>query len=241
MSRTSPKSKRSWRTLLRERRHFRPRTRDPDFLAVQTLLFNHHRSLCFPVWNRPPFFLLEESNQRIVTLHITPMAFIENSRQSLVPSFLYTTPVSKKLFDVDTLVRGNPTLPTASSNGGASKSFMIPAPSEPGKIAMFSPAYYAACTVGGTLCCGLTHMAVTPLDLVKCNMQVCFRFSFRLIFIYVSLFIDHDFDLVSFGLMFETADVGFVVFFTIFLSSRLVCLWPDVSIFFNPWKMLSDW
>lgn len=100
------------------------------------------------------------------------MAFIENSRQSLVPSFLYTTPVSKKLFDVDTLVRGNPTLPTASSNGGASKSFMIPAPSEPGKIAMFSPAYYAACTVGGTLCCGLTHMAVTPLDLVKCNMQI---------------------------------------------------------------------
>lgn len=49
---------------------------------------------------------------------------------------------------------------------------MIPAPSEPGKIEMYSPQFYAACTVGGILSCGLTHMAVTPLDLVKCNMQV---------------------------------------------------------------------
>ncbi|PWA93966.1 NB-ARC domains-containing protein [Artemisia annua] len=29
-----------------------------------------------------------------------------------------------------------------------------------------------ACTVNGTLSCGLTHTAVTPLDLVKCNMQL---------------------------------------------------------------------
>ncbi|VFQ87086.1 unnamed protein product [Cuscuta campestris] len=51
---------------------------------------------------------------------------------------------------------------------------MIPSsPSEPlGKIEMYSPKFYAACTAGGTLCCGLTHMAVTPLDLVKCNMQI---------------------------------------------------------------------
>jgi len=41
-----------------------------------------------------------------------------------------------------------------------------------GGIAMYSPAFYAACTVGGVLSCGLTHMAVTPLDIVKCNMQV---------------------------------------------------------------------
>jgi hypothetical protein len=26
---------------------------------------------------------------------------------------------------------------------------------------------------GGILSCGLTHLAVTPLDLVKCNAQVC--------------------------------------------------------------------
>ncbi|EMS56735.1 hypothetical protein TRIUR3_26345 [Triticum urartu] len=36
---------------------------------------------------------------------------------------------------------------------------------------MYSPAFYAACTAGGIASCGLTHMAVTPLDLVKCNMQ----------------------------------------------------------------------
>ncbi|KMT10906.1 hypothetical protein BVRB_5g113190 [Beta vulgaris subsp. vulgaris] len=37
---------------------------------------------------------------------------------------------------------------------------------------MYSPSFYAACTVGGMLCCGLTHTAVTPMDLVKCNMQI---------------------------------------------------------------------
>jgi solute carrier family 25 phosphate transporter 3 len=47
---------------------------------------------------------------------------------------------------------------------------MIPAASEK-KIEMYSAEYYAACTVGGILSCGLTHMAVTPLDVVKCNMQ----------------------------------------------------------------------
>lgn len=48
--------------------------------------------------------------------------------------------------------------------------FSIQAPSE--KIEMYSPAFYAACTAGGIASCGLTHMAVTPLDLVKCNMQI---------------------------------------------------------------------
>eukprot|EP01018_Ginkgo_biloba_P022700 Gb_16858 [translate_table: standard] len=31
--------------------------------------------------------------------------------------------------------------------------------------------FYAACIFGGVLSCGLTHTGVTPLDLVKCNMQ----------------------------------------------------------------------
>lgn len=51
-----------------------------------------------------------------------------------------------------------------------SPSFMIPSPNEP--IKMFSPEYYAACGVGGVLSAGLTHTAITPLDLVKCNMQI---------------------------------------------------------------------
>jgi len=32
--------------------------------------------------------------------------------------------------------------------------------------------FYALCGVGGALSCGLTHLAVTPLDLVKCRIQV---------------------------------------------------------------------
>ncbi|ORY66151.1 mitochondrial carrier domain-containing protein [Pseudomassariella vexata] len=41
-----------------------------------------------------------------------------------------------------------------------------------GHIELYSPKYYAACTFGGLLACGLTHTAVTPLDLVKCRRQV---------------------------------------------------------------------
>ena len=54
---------------------------------------------------------------------------------------------------------------------GATPTIGIPAAAE-GGIKLFSPAYYAACTVGGILSCGLTHTMVTPLDVVKCNMQV---------------------------------------------------------------------
>jgi len=32
--------------------------------------------------------------------------------------------------------------------------------------------YYGKCMIGGVLSCGLTHLAVTPLDVAKCNMQV---------------------------------------------------------------------
>ncbi|XP_009800269.2 mitochondrial phosphate carrier protein 3, mitochondrial [Nicotiana tabacum] len=99
---------------------------------------------------------------------------MENSRrQSLLPSFLYT-PSSFSSFTPKTFaVTENTTsvLPAAQPSS-TNKSFVIPAPSEPGKIEMYSPQFYAACTFGGILSCGLTHMAVTPLDLVKCNMQI---------------------------------------------------------------------
>ncbi|XP_004290075.1 PREDICTED: mitochondrial phosphate carrier protein 1, mitochondrial [Fragaria vesca subsp. vesca] len=36
----------------------------------------------------------------------------------------------------------------------------------------FSPAYYGLCTVGGMLSAGATHLAITPLDVLKVNMQV---------------------------------------------------------------------
>jgi solute carrier family 25 (mitochondrial phosphate transporter), member 3 len=35
-----------------------------------------------------------------------------------------------------------------------------------------TPTYYAKCMLGGALACGLTHAAVTPLDVAKCNTQV---------------------------------------------------------------------
>lgn len=41
-----------------------------------------------------------------------------------------------------------------------------------GHIELYSPKYYAACTFGGVMACGLTHTAVTPMDLVKCRRQV---------------------------------------------------------------------
>ncbi|KAJ5115988.1 mitochondrial phosphate carrier protein [Penicillium angulare] len=41
-----------------------------------------------------------------------------------------------------------------------------------GHIEPWSAKYYAACTFGGMLACGLTHAAVTPLDLIKCRRQV---------------------------------------------------------------------
>lgn len=39
-------------------------------------------------------------------------------------------------------------------------------------LRVFSPEYYAICFVGGMLSAGTTHLAVTPLDVLKVNMQV---------------------------------------------------------------------
>merc|ERR1712183_177758 len=102
---------------------------------------------------------------------------MEESRKALIPSFIYSSSsssLSKRLFDLDTLTRttnishgsSSPSISSSSS----SKSFVIPSPNE--KIEMYSPAFYAACTAGGIFSCGLTHTAVTPLDLAKCNMQI---------------------------------------------------------------------
>ncbi|MCJ1375774.1 hypothetical protein MMC20_007011 [Loxospora ochrophaea] len=41
-----------------------------------------------------------------------------------------------------------------------------------GKMELYSAQYYAACALGGLLACGVTHTALTPLDLVKCRRQV---------------------------------------------------------------------
>ncbi|XP_030539545.1 mitochondrial phosphate carrier protein 3, mitochondrial-like [Rhodamnia argentea] len=119
------------------------------------------------------------------------MAFADgsSSRQSLIPSFLYassssssssSSSASKSLYLEKMLGSGPRSFPapasasaSASSPAADRSAFLIPAPNEPSKkIAMYSPEFYAACTAGGILSCGLTHTAVTPLDLVKCNMQI---------------------------------------------------------------------
>lgn len=40
------------------------------------------------------------------------------------------------------------------------------------KMQLYSHEYFYACTLGGVLACGPTHSSVTPLDLVKCRLQV---------------------------------------------------------------------
>ncbi|PKA55437.1 Mitochondrial phosphate carrier protein 3, mitochondrial [Apostasia shenzhenica] len=103
------------------------------------------------------------------------MALSESSRQSLIPSFLYSpsSPTGRLLARSPSLPAVNtPAMPATPSPSPSPPDFTIEAPSEPRKIKMYSPTFYAACTAGGILSCGLTHMAVTPLDLVKCNMQI---------------------------------------------------------------------
>ena len=43
--------------------------------------------------------------------------------------------------------------------------------------------YFALCAFGGVLSCGITHTAVTPLDLVKCRLQVTSDKFFLCLFI----------------------------------------------------------
>lgn len=99
------------------------------------------------------------------------------TRRSLIPSFLYSTTTSST---VDRLLHARKAADAAASilpppagaaaPASAPSVFPIDAPRE--KIELYSPRYYGACTLGGIASCGITHMAVTPLDLVKCNMQI---------------------------------------------------------------------
>lgn len=106
---------------------------------------------------------------------------------SLLPSSLYSPTASfaaAKLAQISApsadLIPSAAVSPIAQPAGMAARQlfpqpaqrFMVPAAVEKKPIAMHSKEYYAACTAGGILSCGLTHMAVTPLDLVKCNMQI---------------------------------------------------------------------
>ncbi|XP_010939395.1 mitochondrial phosphate carrier protein 3, mitochondrial [Elaeis guineensis] len=101
------------------------------------------------------------------------MDLSEKSRQSLLPNFLYSSSATRSLA-LERVLSRNPESPAPppSIGGGSQGSFLIQAPSEPREIALYSPAYYAVCTAGGIASCGLTHTAITPLDVLKCNMQI---------------------------------------------------------------------
>nr|CAB3484667.1 unnamed protein product [Digitaria exilis] len=96
------------------------------------------------------------------------MALSESSRNALLPGFLYAAPAASPFAAAGGVAGLGVSAPSA-----AGPAVWARAPSEPGRrIEMYSPAFYAACTAGGVASCGLTHMTVTPLDLVKCNMQI---------------------------------------------------------------------
>ncbi|KAF2301814.1 hypothetical protein GH714_029513 [Hevea brasiliensis] len=69
------------------------------------------------------------------------MAFSDSSRQSLIPNFLYSSSSSAKTLALSKLLHSNPTQPSLSPSPSLMRktgSFVIPAPSEPGKIEMYS-------------------------------------------------------------------------------------------------------
>uniref|UniRef100_A0A1D1XCA0 Phosphate carrier protein, mitochondrial n=1 Tax=Anthurium amnicola TaxID=1678845 RepID=A0A1D1XCA0_9ARAE len=98
-----------------------------------------------------------------------PGIFDSSSRRSLIPSFLYH-PSSPTAAGTGSAPTPPSPLPGSNVGVGSPKPFLVPAPKE--GIQLFSAQYYAACTAGGIASCGLTHTAVTPLDVVKCNMQI---------------------------------------------------------------------
>ena len=98
----------------------------------------------------------------------------------MLPSSLYTPASSTcaSLVASASAVRSDEAMVSANQSTLAEKfrmgggSLMLAAPTEKKKIELYSGEFYRVCAVGGMLSCGLTHTAVTPLDVVKCNMQI---------------------------------------------------------------------
>ncbi|KAJ1733030.1 Cu/Pi carrier [Coemansia biformis] len=66
-----------------------------------------------------------------------------------------------------------PTATTLSAFKGASQPFVAASVAEKGApIEINSARYFLTCAAGGSLACGLTHYAMTPVDQIKCRMQV---------------------------------------------------------------------
>jgi len=66
----------------------------------------------------------------------------------------------------------NPVKALAQETGDADCRKLSAASTEEYSCEFGSSKYFALCAFGGVLSCGITHTAVTPLDLVKCRLQV---------------------------------------------------------------------
>lgn len=123
------------------------------------------------------------------------MAFLDSSRPyDIIPSFLYSSSLlrtgSNNTRDLKDLIMNQNQYYSASSASsqlvsfnndgeGAKRRFLVQSPHESArKIEMYSPAFYAVGGAGGVLSCSITHGAITPIDVVKCNMQVRFSHNF---------------------------------------------------------------
>lgn len=102
---------------------------------------------------------------------VLPAGLYDPTHRSPFPVFTRSSSASET--SVSEAAPAQSTLAQKFLQGGGSK-LMLPSASEGGKrkIELYSGEFYAACTFGGVLSCGLTHTAVTPLDVVKCNSQV---------------------------------------------------------------------
>lgn len=150
--------------------------------APNTIFANRHN----PPFSFLIYFSLSPSARRNQTKQdsekrLNYQCIPQSSPRSLIPSSIYSSspssysPLSMGRFSSLDALHQSPPVPSQASSSNLN-SFVIPAPNE--KIQMYSPDFFAACTAGGMLSCGLTHMAVTPLDLVKCNMQLVIHLIF---------------------------------------------------------------
>ncbi|KAJ1954825.1 Cu/Pi carrier [Dipsacomyces acuminosporus] len=70
-----------------------------------------------------------------------------------------------------------PSAQTLSAFKATKKPFVAASPAEKPFVAhstieINSPRYFYTCAAGGVLACGLTHFALTPVDMLKCRIQV---------------------------------------------------------------------
>ena len=90
--------------------------------------------------------------------------------RDLAPSVLYGGAAAAPDACAAPLIPAAPAAPALAP--APRRPFLAASAAEGPGIELYSPKFYGVCAVGGALCCGLTHTAVTPLDVVKCNMQI---------------------------------------------------------------------